>query len=71
MEPIVVIVMLVVLVIAVLGGGTGTGSAVAPPPASAPTPSRGQDWLQVVALVFLLGIVILTLLGLLVPLLSQ
>lgn len=68
MEPIVIAVILVVLIIAILGGGTGT--VVAPPPASVPTPSSGQDWLQVAALIFLLGIVGLTLLGLLVPILS-
>jgi hypothetical protein len=69
MEPIVVILMLIVLVIAVLGGGTGT--AVAPPPASVPAPSRGQDWLQIVAVIFLLGIVGLTLLGLVMPYLNS
>jgi hypothetical protein len=68
MEPIVVILMLIVLVIAVLGGGTGT--AVAPPPASVAAPSRGQDWLQIAAVIFLLGIVGLTLLGLVLPMLA-
>ncbi len=67
MDLIVAGMIVIVLLIATLGGGAGTRVM---PPTSAPAPSSGQDWLQIVALIFLLGILGLTLLGLLVPILS-
>lgn len=65
MEVLVVVVAAIVLVIAASGGGTGTTAAAAP--ASVPSPSADRDVLTTVALIFLLGVMGLTLLGLVMP----
>ncbi len=65
MEVLVAVLAAIVLVIAALGGGTGSTAAAAP--ASVPSQSASRDWLTMVALIFLLGVIGLTLLGLVRP----